>query len=96
MGSIFFGLQQVTTTPLELNSGEYCSGQFKIPRLWIKQAEVLEQPKNGLVSFDQKTYVWKYRPFRTFKGNDSFALRIHGYDDKINGDGTVVFKVKVQ
>lgn len=96
LGTVYFDFQQYTTTEMEIGSGEYCAGQFRIPRLVITQAVVLKQPKNGLVSFDQKTYVWKYRSFAQFKGEDQFMLRIHGYNDRKNGDGTVVFRVKVR
>ena len=96
LGTMYFDLNQVTTVELQATSGEYCASQFRIPRLVITRAAVLEQPKNGLVNFDQKTFEWKYRPFPRFKGEDTFVLRIHGYNDRRNGDGTVVFKVRVQ
>lgn len=96
LGTMYFDLNQVTTVEMQATSGEYCASQFRIPKLVITQAVVLEQPKNGLVNFDQKTFEWKYRPFPKFKGDDTFVLRIHGHNDRRNGDGTVVFKVKVK
>lgn len=96
LSKMFFNLGQRTTQQIQIGTGEYCSGELKFPKTKITQVVVMEQPRNGLVRVEEKTNVWKYRPFKNFRGNDRFVLRIYATNDKIYSDGIMVFDIKVQ
>lgn len=96
LGKLMFNLGEKTTQFLHVGRGEYCAGDLVLPGLTVFRIEVEKQPKNGLVSVNQKSYVWKYRPFKTFSGEDEMVLRIYGYNNRTNGDGTMIFKIRVQ
>lgn len=93
---ITFDFTQNTSTNMEIGSGEYCSGNFKMPNIKIDQAQVVQQPARGLVNIDQNTLVWRYRPFKGFRGNDRFIVRLYGTKRNIRSDGTIIFNVVVK
>lgn len=92
---ITFDFQIHTATDMQIGVGEYCAGTFTFPSVKVTQAQVLHQPARGLVSIDQKTLVWRYRPFKDFRGKDQFVVRLHGTKGKLDSDGTILFRVVV-
>jgi len=81
---------------MEIDAGEYCAGSFRFPNLRVTKIVVPNQPRKGLVSVDEKTTVWKYRPFKDFRGEDFFALKIFAYNSRKTSDGTIIFRVRVK
>ncbi|HRK24494.1 MAG TPA: hypothetical protein PLQ11_06030 [Beijerinckiaceae bacterium] len=95
LSKLMFNFGETTTQYLDVRQGEYCSGDLKMPGVTVFRIEVDKQPKNGLVSVNQKTYVWKYRPFKNFTGQDEMVLRLYGYSSRTNNHGAMVFKIRV-
>ncbi|MCA0424504.1 MAG: hypothetical protein LCH61_14505 [Proteobacteria bacterium] len=93
---IMFDFTNHMSANMEIGSGEYCSGDFKMPNIKIDQAQVVQQPARGLVNIDQKTLVWRYRPFKGFRGQDRFIIRLYGTKREVRSDGTIVFNVTVK
>lgn len=93
---IMFDFTNHMQTNIQVGMGEYCAGDFKLPAVNIDQIQVVNQPARGLVSVDQKSFVWRYRPFKGFRGTDRFILRVYGTKKGVRSDGTVVFNVTVR
>lgn len=96
MSRIQYNFDQVTSTTMEIDAAQYCAGSFNFPNMRVTKVVVPNQPRKGLVSVDQKTFVWRYRPFKDFRGEDFFALKIYAYNSKRTSDGTIVFRVRVK
>lgn len=95
LGKLMFNFGETTIQHLYVSQGEYCAGDLVIPGVTWFRIEVSEQPKNGLVRVDQKTFVWKFRPFKNFKGEDKMVFRLYGYNNRTNSFGTMEFKIRV-
>jgi|APTNR8051073442_1049403.scaffolds.fasta_scaffold01991_2 hypothetical protein len=95
LSKLMFNFKERTIQHLDVRQGEYCSGALVMPGITWFRIEVAEQPKNGLVSVNQKTFVWKYRPFKNFKGEDKMVFRLYGYNNKVNDNGYMEFKLRV-